>query len=340
MIVTGMPTKIGLLCKVCSLPIPRCSTRDLPMKKFFDAVPRKEEIPPSRTIRTTHLSATHADASHLARALLDGLIYGIADRGNRSPADKIARARDLWAVIAACEPQDAIQTMLIGQALMFNELIADGGKDVLAGMMDTLKLRAQSNVNGMSRSLHQHVGTFLRLRDKSDAAAATNAAVIETMEAAKLTLDSAKRPPAPKAEAPRRDASVPPAETVQPVAMDVSARAEAYGRLNGTHTSVFALNAVMDPRHAKLLINGLAEPLPARASSRTPLRKSPTTHRSGNNCDWAHRPGHAAGEPSAEYSATWTSRIRGSGTTVSVTVSGAVDTLSVAWHSRARSVVK
>ena len=86
------------------------------MTKFFVAVPRKEEIPPSQTIRTTHLSATQADASHLARALLDGLISGIADRGNRSPADKAARVRDLWAVIASCGPQDAIQTMLIGQA--------------------------------------------------------------------------------------------------------------------------------------------------------------------------------------------------------------------------------
>jgi hypothetical protein len=175
-------------------PIPRCSTRHQLMKKFFDAVPRKEEIPPSRTIRTTQLSATHADASHLARALLDGLISGIADRGNRGPADKAARARDLWAVIAACEPQDAIQT---------------------------------------------------------------NAKVRETVEAAQRVLDSAKRPPAPKvAEAPRRDTSLTPPRAVQPDGMDVSARAEAYGRLNGTHTSVFALNAASDPRYAKPLISG------------------------------------------------------------------------------------
>jgi hypothetical protein len=203
------------------------------------------------------LSATHADASHLAKALLDGLISGIADRGNRTPADKAARTRDLWAVIAACEPQDAIQTMLIGQALMFNELIADGGKDVLAGMMDTLKLRAQSNVTGMSRVLHQHVGTFLRLRDKSDATIATNVKVSETVEAAQRVLDSAKRPPAPKVavEAPRRDTTIPPTGTVRPAAMEVSARAEAYGRLNGSHTSVFALNAASDLRHAKPLIS-------------------------------------------------------------------------------------
>ena len=217
------------------------------------------------------MSATHADASHLARALLDGLVSGIADRGNRGPADKASRARDLWVVIAECEPQDAIQTMLIGQALMFNELIADGGKDVLAGMMDTLKLRAQSNVTGMSRALHQHVGTFLRLRDKSGAAIATNAKVSETVEAAQRHLDSAKRPPALKvaAEAPRRDAS-PPVRTIQPATTDVSARAEAYGKLNGTHTSVFALNAVSDPRHAKPLFRqegDLAQARPDRVSA-------------------------------------------------------------------------
>jgi hypothetical protein len=220
------------------------------------------------------LSATHSDASHLARAVLGGLISAMSDRGNPAPADKAARARDLWAVVASCEPQDAIQTMLIGQALMFNELIADGGKDVLAGMMDTLKLRAQSNVTGMSRTLHQHVGTFLRLRDKSDAATATNAKVIETVEAAKQVLDSAKRPSAPKA--PQRSTSVPPAETVQPAAMDVAARAEAYGRLNGTHTSVFALNAVMDPHHAISLIGGVAESLPARTHHDGPKNRAGT----------------------------------------------------------------
>ena len=203
------------------------------------------------------MSTTHADASHLARALLDGLISGIADRGNRSPADKAARARDLWAVIAECEPQDAIQTMLIGQALMFNELVADGGKDVLAGMMDTLKLRAQSNVNGMSRTLHQHVGMFLRLRDKSDAAMATNAKVSETVEAAQRVVDSAKRPSAPKMAA--------VAPEVRPDATEVSARAEAYGRLNGSHTSVFALNAASDPRHAKPLFRQEAERTQARS---------------------------------------------------------------------------
>ena len=221
------------------------------------------------------MSATHADASHLARALLDGLISGIADRGNRSPADKAARARDLWGVIAACEPQDAIQTMLIGQALMFNELIADGGKDVLAGMMDTLKLRAQSNVNGMSRSLHQHVGMFLRLRDKSDAAVAANAKVSETVEAAQRVLDSTKRPPAPKMAAKAPEPVAPPANGRHPVpestAMDVAACAETYGRLHGTHTSVLALNAVADPCHAKPLFRQDAEPPRSRSGHASAL---------------------------------------------------------------------
>jgi hypothetical protein len=221
-------------------------------------------------MRTTHLSATQSDASHLARAVLDGLISAMSGRGNPGPENKAARARDLWAVVAACEPQDAIQTMLIGQALMFNELIADGGRDVLAGMMDTLKLRAQSNVTGMGRVLHQHVGTFLRLRDKSDAAAATNAKVGETVEAAKQLLDSAKRPPAPKVAAKAPEAVAPPANggrhpVPESTAMDVAARAEAYGRLHGTHTSVLALNAVVDPCHAKPLFRREAEPPQSRS---------------------------------------------------------------------------
>jgi hypothetical protein len=220
-------------------------------------------------MRTTHLSATHSDASHLARAVLDGLISAMSGRGNPAPADKANRARDLWAVVAACEPQDAIQTMLIGQALMFNELIADGGKDVLAGMMDTLKLRAQSNVNGMGRVLHQHVGTFLRLRDKSAAAAAASAKVSETVDAAQRVLNSAKRPPAPKVAAKAPETVSPPANGRHPVpestATDVAARAEAYGRLHGTHTSVLALNAVADPCHAKSLFRQEAEPPRARS---------------------------------------------------------------------------
>ena len=80
----------------------------------------------------------------------------------------------------------------------------------------------------------------------------------------------------------------------------------------------------------------LAEPVRVRENNRTRLRKSPTTHQLGNN-DQAtlsviarELPGHAAGEPSAEYAATGTSLIRGGGATVSVTFSGEVDTSSVA----------
>src|ERR1019366_5479955 len=64
-----------------------------------------------------------------------------------------------------------LQIMLVGQTVMFNELLADGARDVLSGMTDTMKLRAQSNLNGMNRALHQNLGLFLRLRDKAEAAA-------------------------------------------------------------------------------------------------------------------------------------------------------------------------
>ena len=91
-------------------------------------------------------------------------------------------------MIDAFRPADPLQTMLVGQAVMFNELLADGARDVLAGMTGAPKLRAQSNLNGMNRSLHQNLGLFLRLRDAAEAAAA---------EAAR----EAAEPPQPRATA-------------------------------------------------------------------------------------------------------------------------------------------
>jgi hypothetical protein len=82
----------------------------------------------------------------------------------------------------------------------------------------------------------------------------------------------------------------------------------------------------------------LADPIQARASNRTRLRKSQTIRRSGNNdcaglglrLDLGAMATYAAVEPSAEYAATSTFLVRGAGSTVSVTVSGEVETLSVA----------
>jgi hypothetical protein len=98
--------------------------------------------------------------------LLDGIVAALADRSNLTEAQKQARAGDIWAVIGAFHPRDPLQIMLIGQALLFNEMLADGARDVLGGMVDTLKLRAVSNINGLNRSLHQNLGMFLRLREK------------------------------------------------------------------------------------------------------------------------------------------------------------------------------
>ena len=84
-------------------------------------------------------------------------------------------------------PRDVLQMMLAGQAAMFNALIADAGRDVLRGMADTLKLRAQANVTGMGRVLSKHLDTLIRLRGrlpsvraKGKAAAAAKDTGVET----------------------------------------------------------------------------------------------------------------------------------------------------------------
>jgi hypothetical protein len=97
--------------------------------------------------------------------------------------------------------------MLIGQCLLFNELVADGGRNVLIGTMDSPKPRAQSKVNALGRSLHQSIKTFLRPRDKSSAAVAPADDVRETMAAAERGVDSLRKAPAPReaADPPRQD---------------------------------------------------------------------------------------------------------------------------------------
>jgi hypothetical protein len=127
--------------------------------------------------------------------LLDGIVTALADRSYLTQEQKQERAGDIWALIETFHPQDPLQIMLIGQALLFNDLLADGARDVLHGMVDTLKLRAVSNVNALNRSLHQNLSMFLRLRDKSAPVANESA-------------HQAAAPPEPKPE----EATPPPKE--------------------------------------------------------------------------------------------------------------------------------
>jgi hypothetical protein len=115
------------------------------------------------------LSTPQPAVTSAAAILLDGISAAVADRPGLTPERSKTRITELWAVIDSFRPEDPLQIMLVGQAVMFNELLADGARDVLGGMADALKLRAQSNLNGMNRSLHQNLSLFLRLRDTAEA---------------------------------------------------------------------------------------------------------------------------------------------------------------------------
>jgi len=174
--------------------------------KFFDAMIFEDKIPiafhPQGTAQLSKSQPVNA-----AGILLDGIVAALSDRSYLTPEQKQARGAEIWAVIEAFHPQDPLQIMLIGQALLFNELLTNGAHDVLRGMVDTLKLRAQSNVNALNRSLHQNLGTFLRLRDKSAPTANDGARPAAKPAAAPVEA----RPPEPKTA----DAPSPPG-TAQP----------------------------------------------------------------------------------------------------------------------------
>ena len=222
------------------------------------------------------MSTTQFDASDLAHILLDGVMGALTARGDLTPEQKQTRARGLWAVVANCEPRDAIQTMLVGQCLLFNEMIADGGRDVLVGMMDTLKSRAQSNLNGLSRALQQNIAMLVRLRDKSAAAVAvTQESLSELDAAAERRLDAIRKTPS-AAEAPRRGEpvqlpeNIPSkapgiAQVVRPVTDAVS------GASTGASDARFATDApaprlhpAIDPRPEKPIVRPIVEPMPPR----------------------------------------------------------------------------
>ena len=74
-------------------------------------------------------------------------------------------------LIMGLMPRDVLQMMLAGQAALMNTLIADAGSDVLRGMVDRLKLKAQANVTAMSRVMLAQLENLMRLQHLPDKAA-------------------------------------------------------------------------------------------------------------------------------------------------------------------------
>jgi hypothetical protein len=96
-------------------------------------------------------SAPHPHAiSNLLEPTLSGVVTALADRGS-SDERYSARAAEVWTLVQSFRPRDAIDLMLTGQLIAFNELLADGTRDLLRGMVDTMKARTRSSLISLGR---------------------------------------------------------------------------------------------------------------------------------------------------------------------------------------------
>jgi hypothetical protein len=98
----------------------------------------------------------------------DGIIRALSDRPGQTEAQRQARRDDAETFILSFRPRDAIELMLCGQSVLFNELLADSAKDVLRGMVDTMKLKSIGGLVNMARIVQGHVDRL----DKRDIAPA------------------------------------------------------------------------------------------------------------------------------------------------------------------------
>ena len=172
--------------------------------------------------KATHLSQSTAHPFHLSKIVnpaLDGVVRALSDRGNQSEEQRLARANDYLTLILSFLPRDAIDITLAGQTIVFNELLADGARDVLRGMMDTMKQRSVSSLVAMGRLTQGHVDRL----EKRGARPYRTEVIAPPEEAddasAAPRSEPAKRPPAAKSRpAPPPSAATPPPSAPPPSA--------------------------------------------------------------------------------------------------------------------------
>jgi len=137
------------------------------------------------------------------------MVASLADRGGTDVAEYNHRCTELWTLIEAFNPRDAIDVLLTGQIVAFNEVLADGAQDLLRGMSDTLKQRCRSSLVAMGRLAQ---GNIDRLEKRGLAPYRTED---EKPAAGQAREEPAHSAPAPADEPPDREtAATQPAEAV------------------------------------------------------------------------------------------------------------------------------
>jgi len=102
------------------------------------------------------------DLSSLISPVLDGVVSALSDRVNQTEAERQAKADGALAVILSFQPRDVIDLTLAGQTVLFNEILADGARDVLRGMVEAAKQRRHSSLVGMGRVIHGYLDRLER----------------------------------------------------------------------------------------------------------------------------------------------------------------------------------
>jgi hypothetical protein len=104
----------------------------------------------------------------LIAACLDDLARVLSDRPDVPEDQRPAHAGATKRLILSFRPQDAMQLMLAGHAVLFSTLAADGARDIMRGLAEPMKSRARSNVTAMGRLVSKHVDTLIRLQRRLD----------------------------------------------------------------------------------------------------------------------------------------------------------------------------
>ncbi|MSP01430.1 MAG: hypothetical protein EXR07_10345 [Acetobacteraceae bacterium] len=97
-------------------------------------------------------------------ACCDDAVRALSQQSWMTDAQRHTHAKGVLTLILSFLPQNVMQLMLASQAVLFNAMAADASNDALRGMVDTLKLRAQSNAIASGRLSAKHMDTLIRLQ--------------------------------------------------------------------------------------------------------------------------------------------------------------------------------
>jgi hypothetical protein len=127
----------------------------------------------------------------LIRACLDGITGALSGRPSVPDDQRLAFADAVLRRILSFLPQDMVQLMLAGQAVLFSALTSDAACDILRGMADPMKTRARSQVNAMGRLVSKHLDTLIKLQGRRH----STTAQVEVKEP--IPIATAEPPPSP-----------------------------------------------------------------------------------------------------------------------------------------------